>query len=365
MAAPCVADVLADVGRSLAIVDGAHIQRKAEGAVAAHLCAQGVIIERRADAEGVESHRVVSPREALVHTHVLHLCGVVDWIDREVHRDDAVATADSEQRVGVGARGRQQSVAKGVGAPLTDILVIRTAVGVVLLYAAEHKRLLERKTRNVGGADAHRIVEQARAAVAGVGEELVALDVEEAVARVAAAADQLIGERQRDVVVDRREAADKRTHRRILHERRAREQDVHRSRVVVNHRVGNRLDRLLIAHVVGGAGDEAVHIAVNQRIVRRVGRCVIAHSGVHAIVERHHQLHIVHAAALWVVGGGKGKVAHHRVRGQGLRRKVRGGRHRVESILPHIGGNGRILIEHDGSLHRHRVARSEARLRKN
>ena len=283
---------------------------------------------------------------------------MVDRVDRKVHRNDAVASAESEQRVGVGARGCQQAVAEGVGAFLADILIIRTAVGVVLLYAGKLKLLLERETRDVGGTDAHRVVEHPGAAVAGVGEELVALDVEEPIVVVAAAADQLVDEGQGDVVVDRREAADQRAYLGILHERRSRKHDVHRGCVVVNHRVGLRLDDLLVAHMVGGAGDKTVDIAVGHRVAGCVGRVVITYGSVHPVVDRHHQLHIVHAAARRVVGGGEGEVTHHRVGSDGMSRKVGRGRHRVEGVLPHIGGDGGVLVEDDGSLRRHRVARS-------
>ena len=182
------------------------------------------------------------------------------------------------------------------------------------------------------------------------------MDVEEAVVGVATAADQFIDKGQGDVVVDRGEVANKCSHCGILHKRGVGEEDVDRCGIIVDNGVGNGLDGFLVAHVVSGARDKAVDITVDQRIVCCVCGCVVAHGGIYCIVERHHQLHIVHTTALRVVSGSEGKVAHQRVGGKGLGREVRGGWHRVEGVLPRVGVDGGVVIEDDGGIHRHRVA---------
>ena len=115
----------------------------------------------------------------------------------------------------------------------------------------------------------------------------------------------------------------------------------------------------MVSHVVGSAGDKAVYVTIDQCVVGRVGGGVVANGGIHRIVQRHHQFNIVYATARWVVSGGEGEVAYHRVCGKGLGCQMRCGRQRIEGVLPNVGGNGGILVEDDGGFDRHSITRGK------
>ena len=107
------------------------------------MCVHGVVIVEYADVECVDCERVAGPSETLVGAEMFSLRGIIYRINSKIDSDNAVASADSEQRVGVGAGGCQLTVAECVGITLTHILVVGEAVGVVLLYTAERKLFLE------------------------------------------------------------------------------------------------------------------------------------------------------------------------------------------------------------------------------
>ena len=284
---------------------------------------------------------------------------VVNGIHLEGECNDGVAAHDSVQRVDIGVLCGQHTRSEGVAIALADGLAERGGSSEVLLNLVEDEALLEGEARDVGGAHADGVLAAAVAVVAATGNQTTVDDGEQSVVGIAVAIHQLVGERQGDVVVDGGETTDDGGDRSVFAEAGGSEEDIGRGCVVVDDRVGRGLQRLAVAHVVDRHGGEAVEDAVDQGeaqgAVGRSGGVVL----VTAFVLRDIEFDMVDSRTALLVGYGEGEEAHTRVGRDGLQRRRRS--FGVEGVLPSVGGDGCIVVEDDGGVHGHGVARVASR----
>ena len=289
-------------------------------------------------------------------TDFLNQRNVVNGVNGEEEGHDAVAATGRRQRVRVGACVRQQLSMEAVTVALTDFRTQISHRRLVQNVLGEREVLLDGESADVGAAHANVVFRPMAALEQRIGSQFVIYNLEEIVINRAISTNQLIHKCLTQIVIQCGEGADVSIDWHIFVECVAAQQQVERCHIVVDSRVRHALEGLGVAHVVGGEGHELVEKAVHQRITEcAVGRTT-ADGGVAAVIYGNEGLDTAHAGAACIILRGEGEGAV-----EGVLRvefSVEGGSrcHRIESVAPHIGADGLVVVEHDERLRSHGVA---------
>ena len=159
-----------------------------------------------------------------------------------------------------------------------------------------------------------------------------------------------------DVVVKGHERADIGVEGDVLIENRSVKNQVNRGGVVIDRRVGHRLEGFGVAHIVGGDGQELVIEAVFECVGESAVGMATADGGVGVVIDGDKRLDISHTRAARIILGRKGEGAVEGVLRVEFRMECGGRGHNIKGIAPHVSADGFVLVEHDEGFCRNGVA---------